>query len=173
MATRRGKVFRAGERVDDRSVTSESSALRSAIDNVRRTLRAMEDRVNVPQEWTERLTNALSWLEELQEQVGRGVHANPALVTMLSNPGEQRVRPRRSPDMVISEDVQLIAYRHAVDGEFYHHTFGNQGEAVILRGHLVDLASLPKRTDVMMVAQGRDIVLHHPDATISLSEVFD
>lgn len=66
----------------------------------------------------------------------------------------------------IARDVQAVLYRHAADGQDYVHTFGGGREASIQRtprGETLELETLPARTRVRMVADGRGVRLEHAD----------
>lgn len=82
---------------------------------------------------------------------------NPQLVAYLANPGL---------GAQIASDVQAILYRHARDGEYYLHVFGNQTDGEIMRKgarEYLRLDNLPQRTGVQLVGRGNVLIVRHRD----------
>jgi len=99
---------------------------------------------------------ARALLDVLAGEVATVAQNPSALALFLANPrpGEQ-----------MSRHVQLLAYKHIDDGEFYAHPFGGREQMAFVeyRGRQALLMdSLPATTDVEMWALGSgDILLHH------------
>jgi len=82
---------------------------------------------------------------------------NPSLVTYLANP---------SRGAQIASDVQAILYRHAKDGAYYLHVFGNQGDGELLKSRgreYLRIDNLPARTGVQLVGHGKVLTVRHRD----------
>lgn len=82
---------------------------------------------------------------------------NPSLVTYLANP---------SRGAQIASDVQAILYRHAKDGAYYLHVFGNQGDGDVMRSRgreYLRIDNLPARTGVQLVGHGDVLTVRHRD----------
>lgn len=82
---------------------------------------------------------------------------NPSLVTYLANPGR---------GAQIASDVQAILYRHAKDGAYYVHVFGNQGDGDVMRSRgreYLRIDNLPVRTGVQLVGHGNVLTVRHRD----------
>lgn len=85
---------------------------------------------------------------------------NPSLVTFLANPGR---------GAQIAADVQAILYRHAKDGAYYVHVFGNQGDGDIMRSRgreYLRIDNLPARTGVTLVGHGKVLTVRHRDGRL-------
>jgi hypothetical protein len=90
------------------------------------------------------------------EQLGRGVHANPALAIFGVNP------PRKAG--LLSDNVQAVLYRHVTDGKDYVHPFGKGVTVVNKRdGSTVVRAAVSARSGVRatLLSDG-SVLLRHP-----------
>jgi hypothetical protein len=82
---------------------------------------------------------------------------NPSLVAYLANPGR---------GAQIAAVVQAILYRHAKDGAYYVHVFGNQGDGEVMRSRgreYLRIDNLPSRTGVRLVGHGNVLTVRHRD----------
>ena len=100
---------------------------------------------------------ALTTLAEyMLEQLGKGVHINPALAIFGANP------PRAAG--VLSNDVQAVFYRHVSDGKDYVHPFGKGVKVINKRdGSTVVRAAVSARSGVRatLLSNG-SVLLRHP-----------
>ena len=98
-------------------------------------------------------------VHRMEEQLSRGVHANPTLA-VIGNPGKV--------SHVLSDDVQAVLYRHAADGRDYVHPFG-RGVAVKNKrdGSTVVRAAVSAQSGVraLLLADG-SVLLRHPTKRI-------
>jgi len=82
---------------------------------------------------------------------------NPSLVAYLANP---------SHGVQIASDVQAILYRHAKDGAYYLHIFGNHGDGELMKSRgreYLRIDNLPARTGVQLVGHGKVLTVRHRD----------
>lgn len=100
---------------------------------------------------------ALATLAEyMLEQLGKGVHINPALAIFGANP------PRVVG--VLSNEVQAVFYRHVSDGKDYVHPFGKGVKVINKRdGSTVVRAAVSARSGVRatLLSNG-SVLLRHP-----------
>lgn len=91
-----------------------------------------------------------------------GFHRNPPLVVFGNPRGERSLQGVRGG--LMSTDVMAILYRHAQDGEFYCHGFGNAD--IDLSGsplHGVTIDGLKEKTGVRMYGTPNgSITIAHP-----------
>ena len=163
MTTRRNPSVK---RIPRAGVLSESNAL-GMIRHLAKHLVESIDKRRDRENWDD-ADAIVSLADAMLRQLKQGTHTNPPLTTFMAvNPPNGRV---------MSHDVQLLAYRHIKDGNFYVHTFGGGNDddtPIETRGgrQLIYLDALPAKTGVDMHASSRIVQLSRPDGK-PLSEDF-
>lgn len=136
---------------------SESTALRKVRATLHRVLRS----ARLTEADHHALDAALTEVDTLLAQVGRGVHPNPLLAVYGLNPGH-----------CFSEHVMAVVYVHKEDGELYCHGFGNADLGLTThRDGSLTIRGMRERTGVRMVAE-RDGSVRLVKPGVALTEDF-
>lgn len=156
-------VFYVGPRGETYHPRSESHVLRRTIAVLEEIARS-ED---VPSRIRKVLRDRINDLGRLTEQVAGGYHRNARDVHI----DIDAHNVRRNPLMIFGNppaggklfgsDVQAVLYRHAEDGKYYCHGFGDADVDLISSGGSVTINGLLPRTGVRMSAvKDGTIVIH-------------